>query len=234
MATTMLDAPPIRPSSLRMSYDEYINWVEDGTHAEWVNGEVIVFMPAKRTHQNIVEFLLRLIGLFNDLFDLGEVKVAPFEMKLVHSSREPDLLFVTQENLEQLTNDRLYGGADLAIEVISRGSVRRDRDDKWREYRDAGICEYWIIDSRPHKEWASFYRLDDAGDYVLFATEEDERVESQVLPDFWLDPNWLWEAESRDPLLTLCEMRGLSAEQTQAFHQLLINPDQPQAFTKVE
>ena len=46
----------------------------------------------------------------------------------------------------------------------------------------------------------------------LFATEDDERVESAVLPGFWLRPAWLWEAEERDPLMTLLEIGGLSDE----------------------
>ena len=37
-----------------------------------------------------------------------------------------------------------------------------------------------------------------------------ERTESTwVLPGFWLRPEWLWQADSQDPLFTFCEMAGL-------------------------
>jgi hypothetical protein len=59
------------------------------------------------------------------------------------------------------------------------------------------------------------------GRYELFATEDDERVESSALPGFWLRPAWLWEAEERDPLMTLMEIRGLSAEAAEQVRTLL-------------
>jgi hypothetical protein len=45
---------------------------------------------------------------------------------------------------------------------------------------------------------------------------------SSVLPGFWLNPAWLWEAEARDPLLTLMEIRGLSAEAAAQVRDLLL------------
>ncbi len=70
------------------------------------------------------------------------------------------------------------------------------------------MLEYWIIYPRPNRHLADFFALDDAGAYQRFAIEKDERVESYVLSGFWLNPAWLWEANSRDPFLTFCEMAG--------------------------
>jgi Uma2 family endonuclease len=95
-------------------------------------------------HQITLGYLYELLSLFVRLFNLGKVIVAPFEMKARRggSSREPDLLFA-RENLERLTGDRLSGPADLVVEIISEDSVRRDRDDKFREYAEAGVREYY-------------------------------------------------------------------------------------------
>lgn len=30
--------PQIRPNRLRMSYEEYLQWADEDTHAEWVEG----------------------------------------------------------------------------------------------------------------------------------------------------------------------------------------------------
>lgn len=216
-----------QPPPLKMCYEDFLAWSGEDIHAEWVpidstgNGEVFVQMPPKLMHQEVIVFLSKLLGLFIHLFGLGKLVIAPFEVKLKpgHSSREPDILFVATENLERLAQERLNGPPDLAIEVISDDSVKRDRDDKYREYRDAGVREYWIVDPREGRQRADFYCLDDQGEYRLFATEEDARVESQVLPGFWLRPEWLWQADTLDPWLIFCEMAGLAEAVVDQFRE---------------
>lgn len=206
---------------LRMSYDEYLAWADEDTHAEWVDGEVIVFMPAKDIHQATVGFLYQLLALFADLFQLGKVRIAPLGMRLQQqkSMREPDVLFVANNHLERLTNDWLEGGADLVVEVISDDSVYRDRQEKFKEYEAEGIPEYWIIDPRPNKQRADFFRLNETGEYELYATEDDERVESAVLPGFWLRPDWLWQVETLSPLAAFAEVAGLPANFVEQLRQ---------------
>ncbi|MEM7117268.1 MAG: Uma2 family endonuclease [Chloroflexota bacterium] len=156
-------APPEKSNQLQMSYEEYLVWANarEG-RSEWVNGEVIIHMSVKPIHQKIIKFLLVLIELFARLHRLGEVTTAPVAVKLdPHTSREPDIFFVANDQLTQLTEDRFEGAPALAIEVISGESVRRDRETKYKEYRDAGVQEYWIIDPREGKQRADFYRLNE-------------------------------------------------------------------------
>ncbi len=211
------------PTRLQMSYPEFLAWADENTHAEWVNGEVLVFMPPTFQHQSVLGFLQELLRLFVNFSDLGTVLFAPFEMKLAHSQsyREPDILFVAKENLERLTDERLVGPADLIVEIVSAGTVRNDREDKLKEYQAAGVPEYWIIDPRPAKQRADFYHLAESGLYELFATEDDERVESRLLPGFWLRPEWLWQAESLQPLDIFFEIRGLSDDQIAQIRRML-------------
>lgn len=75
--------------------------------------------------------------------------------------------------------------------------------------------------SAADRQRADFFRLLPEGRYELFATEDDECVESGRPAGFWLNPSWLWEAEERDPLLTLMEIRGLSAEAAEQIQSLL-------------
>lgn len=219
-----------KPVQTRMSYEKYLAWAGEDRFSEWVDGEVIVFMPAKTVHQTLLGFLNRLLGLFVELFQLGAIQVAPFEMRLrkVRASREPDILFVSSVNMDRLTPERLDGPADLVIEIVSADSVQRDRRDKYLEYAQAGIKEYWIIDPRPQKHRADFYILNEQSQYELFATEDDEKVYSQVLTGFWLRPGWLWQAGTLDPFVAFCEMRGFSLEQANQFKELFRRgPDQP-------
>ena len=201
---------PKETRRLRMSYEEFLAWADEDVHAEWVNGEVIVHMPPKYTHQNIVAFLTSLLRFFVDFFDLGTICTAPFEMKLAPDgpSREPDILFVAREHLERLTEERLAGPADLVVEVVSADSVRRDLVDKFGEYERYGVREYWLIDSRPGRHGAEFWVRDAQGRFQAADVDEEGVYRSTVLPGFWLRVDWLWQEELPDPLRTFAEIVG--------------------------
>lgn len=209
-------------TSLKMNYEEFLVWTDEDTHAEWSKGEVIIKMPPKLVHQLLVDFIYKIISYYVDLFDLGTVITAPFEVKLTPqgSAREPDLFFVATANNSRLTEARLVGAPDLVIEVVSGSSVKSDRDDKFREYEAVGVSEYWIIDPRTDKQRADFYCLDDHGIYRLFATEDDEKAISTVLKGFWLKPSWLWRAETIKPLHCLLQIEGVMDALSQEINQM--------------
>jgi Uma2 family endonuclease len=206
---------------LKMSYQEFLAWSDDN-HAEWVDGEVTRFMPPITIHQRTEGFLYQLLKLYVDLFTLGEVLNAPYEMRLSRSAREPDILFVARENLSRITPERLEGPADLIVEIVSATSAKRDRKEKFGEYAEAGVREYWIIDPRPNRRRADFFRLAPTdGGYLRFGSGADERVESSVIPGFWLRPAWLWQGEWLNPLTIFFEISGLSPEEQQMVERLL-------------
>ncbi len=195
MVQHALDAPPTGEYRLTMSYEEFLAWSDEDTHAEWVDGEVIVFMPPKVAHQKVALFLSRLISEYVEFFLLGEVLTAPFEMRLIPDklSREPDIAFIAQENLHRLNEDRLEGPADLVVEVISRESAARDRQRKYQEYVQTGVREYWVIDPRPHKQQAFFYGRTSQQEYRALRPDDTGRIHSTVLSGFWLREQWLWQ-----------------------------------------
>jgi len=151
------------PQQRKMTYAEFLAWADEDTLAEWEDGEVIMSSPASKRHQEISSFLDQLLSIYVEVHDLGAVIPPPFQMKLEHSGREPDLLFVAQEHLERLKETHLDGPADLVVEIVSPESAERDRGTKFYEYEKAGIPEYWLID--PQREQAEFYRLDARGRY---------------------------------------------------------------------
>lgn len=210
--TTTVEAPPEEARRLRMTYEEFLAWTDEDVHAEWEGGEVIIFMPPKTRHQDIATFLVTLLRTFVDFFHLGKVLTAPFEMKVDPESpaREPDILFVAQENLERLTEDRLTGPADLIVEMVSDDSVSRDRVRKFREYQEAGVREYWIVDPRPGREQADFWVLDEQGNYRQAPVGDDGIYRSAVLPGFWLRADWLWAEALPDTQRTFAEIVGPS------------------------
>ncbi|MEZ4707234.1 MAG: Uma2 family endonuclease [Caldilineaceae bacterium] len=191
---TILEATFDFELRIPMTYEQFLTELSEDVHAEWVNGETILFMPPKPEHQRVVSFLLTVIRLFVEHFNLGEILTAPVEMKPTpnSNSREPDLLFVARANLERFGDAKLEGPADLVVEIISPESERRDTVDKLREYAEEGVREYWIVDSRAGKERALFYVLDDNGRYRRVPPDRNGVYTSTVLQDFWLNTKWLW------------------------------------------
>lgn len=184
---------PDREQSLRLSYEEFVARVDEGAHAEWADGEAIIFMSPKEQHQALSNLLSTLITLFVEWFRLGIVRTAAYEMRVAPDGpvREPDILFVARDHLDRVTADGLVGPADLVIEIVSEESVRRDRADKFYEYQEAGIPEYWLFDPRPRRQRADFYQLDEQGQYEAIPLDSEGRFHSAVLPGFWLKPAWL-------------------------------------------
>jgi Uma2 family endonuclease len=193
---------------LKMTFDEFLAWAGEDTHAEWVNGEVKYLMTVDILHQRIVEFLSRLIGLFVESFDMGDLFTGPAGVRLERSLREPDLFFVSKARKAQIEEKYFSGAPDLIIEVISDESVSRDRAEKFEEYEDSGVREYWIIDPRPRRRRADFYVLGPDGKYQPVPLDVEGIYRSTVLPGFWLKADWLWADPLPKLLPTLKEITG--------------------------
>lgn len=199
MAQAPTAASPAQEDRLRMSYPAWLAWAGGGQQSEWVDGEVIVFMPPSVLHARVLGFLSGILGWYVEAFGLGEVLQAPVEMRLLPGrvSREPDLLFVAERHRDRIGARCVEGAADLVVEVVSEQSESRDRVDKLGEYQAAAIPESWLFDPRPGHRRSDVYRLVD-GVYRPVGLDADGRCHSAVVPGFWLRPEWLW----REPLPT--------------------------------
>jgi Uma2 family endonuclease len=139
---------------------------------------------------------LALVRLFVERHNLGVALGAPFIMRegIGLSAREPDVLFIAREHRGQIRKNYLDGPADLAVEIISPDSRKRDRKEKFEEYERAGVAEYWVID--PIRRQADFFQLGEDRVYHLITIGEDGVFRSAILPGFWLKVDWFW----REPL----------------------------------
>ena len=194
----LINALADEPNQLltQMSYEEFLDWLDEDTRAEWEDGKVVLMSPASIYHERIFSLLFRLLTEYVEQHELGEVIAAPFQMKLarIRRGREPDLMFVTTANLSRVLATHVDGPADLVIEIVSPESVARDRVVKFQEYAEAGISEYWVVD--PLEQRVEFFTLDSNGSYSLIAPDADGRYHSYVLPAFWLRSAWLWQQKS--------------------------------------
>lgn len=199
--TTTSNANPL-PSAQKISFEEYLTKY-DGQHAEWIDGEVITYMSASDKHQDLVRFFTAILTAFVEERDLGIIRTGPMSIRLEGRGREPDVFFVSKSNLERLKSNYLDGAADLIIEIISPESRGRDRGDKFYEYENAGVKEYWLIDYE--RRQAEFYVLDDNGIYQVVQPDKNQIFKSTVLTDLKLNVEWLWQEKLPNLLQILRE-----------------------------
>ncbi len=209
MSTTQ--APRNRPTRpavppAPVSFEEFLAWLDEDVWAEWVDGEVRLMSPASAEHQRVRDFLLKLIGLFLETHQLGELFSAPFLMRTPTrpSGREPDLLFISSEHADRIRETYLDGLADLVVEIVSPESDERDRGEKLVEYEAAAIPEYWLID--PLRREALFHQLRSDSRYHVAPIDAEGFYRSAVLSGFRLRVDWLWQR----PLPPIAEVLPLA------------------------
>ncbi len=179
-----------------MSFEEFLAWADEDTHAEWVGGKVVPKMPTSRLHQRCNGFLYRMVAAWLDHHPVAEVLPPPFLIRLTAPDgrlilREPDLTVVLNEHLDRLTEQYLEGAPDLIVEIVSAGRRAIDRGEKFYEYEAVGVPEYWVID--PERRQAEFAQLNPQGIYQVVYSGSEGVYHSKVLPDFWLRVEWLWQ-----------------------------------------
>lgn len=136
------------PPQGRWSEEDFLQF-HTNRMAELVDGRLEILPMPTWLHQLIVDFLMTAIKEHIQSSGVGGVALfAPLPTKLFPGTiREPDILYVAQENLPKPT-EQYPSKIDLAIEVVSEGAEARKRDyeDKRIDYAKAGVREYWIVD----------------------------------------------------------------------------------------
>jgi Uma2 family endonuclease len=203
----MAEATPT-PALTSMTFEEFLVWGDEDTHAEWVEGRVVPMSPVNFEHADLVSFLNAMLRYAANRAGGGAVCGEPFLMKLGPNlpARSPDVLFLREEHRDRIKRNHLEGPADLAIEVVSPGSRGRDRGEKHYEYEQAGVTEYWLID--PQRRRAEFYRLDEHGQYQSVAPDADGIIRSTVLEGLWLRVEWFWSPPRLRDVFAAWEQAG--------------------------
>ncbi len=134
----------------RLTVSEYFKMPESMRPMELVHG-VVREPPAPRYgHQSLVTHLGALLDHHVRTHDLGQVCVSPVDVVLDEPGAlvvQPDIVFVARAR-QGLIRDRIVGAPDLAIEILSPGTARRDRTTKLDWYRRYGVRECWLVDRK--------------------------------------------------------------------------------------
>ncbi len=176
------------------TFEEYLDIHEDHIVSEWLDGKVLIMAAASVAHQRIGSFLEKLMGIYAETKQLGEVFRSPIAVKInIFAGREPDLFFIRKENLHLVKPTFIKGAPDLAVEIISPESIERDTVDKFHEYQSAGVKEYWLID--PDSQKCDFYQLK-LNKFQLMETMHEGIFHSNVVEGFHFRVEHLWKIES--------------------------------------
>ncbi len=177
--------------------NEFREWLSEDHKAEFINGHIIMHSPAADMHNESVLSLASLAKFYATTRKLGKVRVEKAMIALTRNDYEPDIAFWKKEKADKiLPEHNVYPAPDWIVEVLSKGSIKRDRVIKFADYAAHGISEYWIID--PKKQIVEQYILmdEEATIYALKkkATIEDT-LESEVMEGFMLPVRAIFDAE---------------------------------------
>jgi Uma2 family endonuclease len=162
---------------------------------EFTDGTLEVLPMPTKYHQAILRLLF--LAFFPVMQRTGgDVYFAPLRIQVRPGVlREPDLLLVL-DKADPRAQDAFWLGADLVVEIVSPDHPERDTEQKRREYAEAGIAEYWIVnplnqldqtvtvltlDGTSYREHGVFHRGQQATSKLLadFAISVDEVFDAQ-------------------------------------------------------
>jgi Uma2 family endonuclease len=193
---------------VQVSSDEYMARYAEH-HYEWVKGVAIKMSPIALRHALLVDYLRDMLRVYFSLNPIGRVLGEPFVMVLdaIESRREPDIQVILNTNPGQLTDTAMIGPADICIEVVSPESGSRDYGDKFVEYEQVGVKEYWIID--PVRETCLFYRLQPTARYAPVLPDEQGIYLTPLLPRLVIEVPALWQEKLPDVVAVVEMVRGM-------------------------
>ena len=138
-------AQPARTRLNAAAYYQLPDYVQHDL-IQLIDGEVVIGMPPIPRHQAIVGEILFLLMTFAKK-NGGRAFTSPIEVYLdEHNIYEPDVLYLSPTTTCSIEEKRLVGAPDLVVEVLSPGTAKFDRQEKYQAYEQHGVGEYWIVD----------------------------------------------------------------------------------------
>lgn len=174
-------------ATTRLTYEEYLKEPETMLRLDIVDGEVITAAGPTRHHQIISGNVYRPVYSFVRLGGLGEVLYAPVDVIVQRDPlcvRQPDLLFVSNERSDIL-GERLEGGPDLVVEIISPSNTRAEIESKLADYASLSVRECWLV--YPQVRAVEVLRLEGGEWQRAYIRGAGERIESAAVPGLELD-----------------------------------------------
>jgi len=135
----------MQKSQIKFTYRDYL-LLPELDRRELIEGDFFMVPAPNIKHQEIVGNLGAILRAHVRGHGLGKLLLAPTDVVLSEEDVvQPDLLFVSNERRDIITEDNVAGAPDLVIEVLSPSTAERDLNLKLTLYARAGVSEYWIV-----------------------------------------------------------------------------------------
>jgi len=180
----------------KYTYADYLTWQFDEM-VELIRGKVFRMSPApSEAHQWVVGAMHAQIFMYLKGKNCKSYP-APFDVRLElpidkqtdkknDTVVQPDICIIC--DLSKIDKSGCKGAPDLIIEILSKGTARKDLTEKYKLYEHAGVKEYWIV--RPYEQTVSPFLLDDQGSYQAMRDTpfvHGEKVPVGIFPGFEVD-----------------------------------------------
>jgi Uma2 family endonuclease len=137
--------------SLRYTYADYLKWSFE-ERLELFRGKIFKLSAPNTRHQEISGNLFYKVR--NYLTGKAcKIFAAPFDVRLPmqNKKRDNEVITVVQPDIcvicdmSKLDDKGCCGAPDMVVEILSTGNSRKEVQDKFQLYEEAGVNEYWII-----------------------------------------------------------------------------------------
>ena len=189
----------VRKKEERFTYGDYLKWPDD-QRRELIDGVAYDMSPAPlRRHQRILGDIFA--EFYNYLKNKPcQVYVAPFDVRLpetdeadeeIESVVQPDIVVVCDRN--KLDDRGCKGSPDIAIEILSPHTAKKDFVTKYHLYERHKVKQYWVFD--PETEGVVVFRLknDKYGKPEEYKKEDTIRVD--IFPDLEINLSTIFKEE---------------------------------------
>jgi Uma2 family endonuclease len=181
------EAPLAAPGDLGPYREADYVALPDQPRCELLYGRLLVMPAPTLRHQDVAASVFRLLADFADRTG-GRAYFSPVDVVLAdHSIVQPDVIYVTKSR-SSILRARVEGAPDLAVEILSPGTARRDLGAKLRLYADSGIAEYWVVDPG----LATFEFLENVADGFRVRSAEHGIYRSEAISGLEVDVEAFW------------------------------------------
>jgi Uma2 family endonuclease len=150
----------VRPAptpSVKFTYEDLLNFQDDGKRHEIIDGEHFVTPSPNTKHQAVSTNLAAILWTYLQEHPIGAVFAAPLDVVFSDFDVvEPDILYISRERAGVLTEQHVRGAPDLVVEILSPGTRKTDEATKRRLYERFDVTEYWVVD--PELDAIKIYR----------------------------------------------------------------------------
>lgn len=181
--------------SASYSYADYLTWQLDEA-IELIKGKISLMSPAPNVNHQRLSIYLSSHVFMHFEHKPCQVFSAPFDVRLYDRRKSilasKDIFTVVQPDIcvicdpDKLDEQGCNGAPDWIIEIVSKGSSKKDAQIKHALYAESGVTEYWLV--FPYETVIQQFVLNDQGQYQLKCSFAGDDIASpHLFPDLSID-----------------------------------------------